>query len=56
MEDNINDIEIDGYHVNISNASKEKLYGYLDKTYEKVCDIIKDQNRLLEMMITKEEN
>ncbi len=56
MEENLNDIEVDGYHVDINSAPKEQLNSYLDKTYEKVCDIIKEQNRLIELMITKEEN
>ena len=56
MEDDLNDIEVDGYHVNIKGAPKDKLTSYLDRTYEKVCDIIKEQNKLIEIMITKEEN
>lgn len=55
MEENLNDIEVDGYHVNIKEATKDKLTTYLDKTYEKVSDTIKEQNKLIEMIITKEE-
>jgi len=55
MENDFNNVKIDGYEINIEKATKDKLTTYLDKTYKKVCDHIKEQNQLIEKMITKEE-